>query len=230
MKKKVVMNWSGGKDSALALHKLLMDDRFEVVSLLTTIQEDTGSSTIHAIPKHLLELQADKIGLPIRLLEMNENLNDYADKMHYVIEEFKSQGVTHFAFGDLYLEDIKKYRESKLNPVDIEVVEPLWNMSAEQIFQEFINSDIQSVIIVTQADKLDYSFVGKIITKELMSLLPNGIDILGENGEYHSFVYDAPFFHSKINFSISTVYSKSYNICLDNGKVEEYQYWQAKLL
>lgn len=230
MKKKVVMNWSGGKDSALALHKLLMDDRFEVVSLLTTIQEDTGSSTIHAIPKHLLELQADKIGLPIRLLEMNENLNDYADKMHYVIEDFKSQGVTHFAFGDLYLEDIKKYRESKLNPVDIEVVEPLWNMSAEQIFQEFINSDIQSVIIVTQADKLDYSFVGKIITKELMSLLPNGIDILGENGEYHSFVYDAPFFHSKINFSISTVYSKSYNICLDNGKVEEYQYWQAKLL
>lgn len=230
MKKKVVMNWSGGKDSALALHKLLMDDRFEVVSLLTTIQEDTGSSTIHAIPKHLLELQADKIGLPIRLLEMNENLNDYADKMHYVIEDFKSQGVTHFAFGDLYLEDIKKYRESKLNPVDIEVVEPLWNMSAEQIFQEFINSDIQSVIIVTQADKLDHSFVGKIITKELISLFPNGIDILGENGEYHSFVYDAPFFHSKINFSISTVYSKSYNICLDNGKVEEYQYWQAKLL
>ncbi|MBN9293264.1 MAG: ATP-binding protein, partial [Flavobacteriia bacterium] len=135
-RKKAVFNWSGGKDSALALQKVLQEDVFDVVSLLTTINEETLTSSIHSIPVEMLKRQADSIGIPLYTVLFAKNLANYDDKMRETVNHFKKQGVTHFIFGDIFLADIKAYRESKLNPLGIEVVEPLWNKSTAEIMDD----------------------------------------------------------------------------------------------
>src|SRR5690554_556492 len=126
-KKKAVFNWSGGKDSALALQITLQDNEFDVVSLLTTINEETLRSSIHSIPIELLIKQADSIGIPLYTMLFAKDLTNYDDKMRETVAHFKKQGITHFIFGDIFLEDVKTYRENKLKPLGIEVVEPLWD-------------------------------------------------------------------------------------------------------
>ena len=199
-KKKAIFNWSGGKDSALALQKTLQDNEFDVVSLLTTINEETLTSSIHSIPIELLRKQAESIGIPLYTVLFAKDLTGYDEKMRETVEHFKKQGVTHFIFGDIFLADVKTYRENKLNPLGIEVVEPLWNKTSAEIIANFIKSGIKSKIIVTQADKLDKTFIGKDLDENTINTFPNDIDICGENGEYHTFVYDGPIFKYPIKF------------------------------
>ena len=229
-KKKAIFNWSGGKDSALALQKILQDDGFDVVSLLTTINEATLTSSVHSIPVELLTTQADSIGIPLYTVLFSKDLGNYDDKMHETVEHLKKQEVTHFIFGDIFLADVKKYRESKLNPLGIEVVEPLWDKSSVDIIDEFIKSGIKSKIIVTQADKLDKTFIGKDIDRNTVNLFPAGIDICGENGEYHTFSYAGGLFKKEIEFSISQTSKISYDINLDNGETRTFDYWQAEII
>ena len=151
--KKAVFNWSGGKDSALALYKVLQENEFEVIALLTTLNEETGTSSVHSIPIEILQKQSESIGIPLYTVLFGKDLNNYDDKMQTAVNYFKEQGVTHFIFGDIFLADIKAYRETKLYSLGIEVVEPLWNKSPEEVIEEFINSGIKSKIIVTKADK-----------------------------------------------------------------------------
>src|SRR5690606_14917782 len=139
-KKKAVFNWSGGKDSALALQKILQDNEFDVVALLTTINEETLTSSIHSIPIELLTKQADSIGIHLYTVLFAKDLTNYDDKMQETVDYFKKQGVTHFIFGDIFLADVKTYRETKLNPLGIEVVEPLWDKSSTEIISDFIKS------------------------------------------------------------------------------------------
>lgn len=160
-RKKAVFNWSGGKDSALALQKTLQGNEFEIVSLLTTINKETLTSSIHSIPVELLKLQAESIGIPLYTVLFAKDMTNYDEKMRETVEYFKKQNVTHFIFGDIFLADIKTYREKKLNPLGIKVVEPLWDKSSAAIIKDFIKSGIKSKIIVTQADKLDKTFIGK---------------------------------------------------------------------
>lgn len=229
-RKKAVFNWSGGKDSALALQKVLQEDVFDVVSLLTTINEETLTSSIHSIPVEMLKRQADSIGIPLYTVLFAKNLANYDDKMRETVNHFKKQGVTHFIFGDIFLADIKAYRENKLNPLGIEVVEPLWNKSPAEIMDDFIRSGIKSKIIVTQADKLDQTFIGKDLDQNTISLFPADIDICGENGEYHTLSYAGSLFKREISFSISQVNKISYDINLDNGQMQKFEYWQAEMV
>ena len=131
MKNKVLFNWSGGKDSALGLYKLLKSDEFEVVSLLTTANSITKRSSMHGIPAGLLHEQAKSIGIPLYLIEYapEEEMKGYEESMSKAVELFREQGVNYFAFGDIFLHDIRSYREGKLNPHKIEVLEPLWNLN-----------------------------------------------------------------------------------------------------
>ncbi|MGI9526001.1 MAG: diphthine--ammonia ligase [Weeksellaceae bacterium] len=228
-RKKAVFNWSGGKDSALALHKILSGKEFEVVSLLTTINKDTLTSSIHAIPIDLLKKQADSLGIPLYSVLLVKEMGSYEDKMREAVSYFKQQGVSHFIFGDIFLEDVKAYRENKLNPLGIEVVEPLWGKSSTQIMDEFIQSGIKSKIIVTQADKLDETFIGKDIDQHTINRFSENIDICGENGEYHTFSYDGDLFKKKIDFSIIETSKISYDFKLDTGEIKTFEYWQAKL-
>lgn len=226
-RKKTVFNWSGGKDSALALQKILEGNEFEVVSLLTAMNEETLKSSIHSVPLEILTRQAASIDIPLYTVSFSKDLKNYDEKMGEAVSYFKAQGVTHFIFGDIFLSDIKTYRENKLNPLGIEVVEPLWNKSSKEIIDDFLASRIRTKIIVTQADRLDKTFVGKELDEQLVASFPDNVDPCGENGEYHTLSYAGGPFKEEIVFSIRDIYKISYDITLDNGETRTYEYWQA---
>ena len=226
-KPKAVFSWSGGKDSALALQKVLLAHDFEIIALLTTINETTNDSSIHRIPVHLLEKQAQAIGIPLHLVSLTENISNYNQTMHKVISNYKDMGVTHFIFGDIFLEDVRKYREQNLQPLHMKLVQPLWGMTSEEVLAEFYCSGIKAKIIVADAEKLGKAFIGKKLDASLIRTLPENVEICGENGEYHSFVYDAPFFEKAITFKISEIVKLSYTFKLDTGAVITSHFWQA---
>ena len=226
--KKAVFNWSGGKDSALALHKTLENKDVEVVALFTTFNEETRKSSMHSIPLEILSKQAESIGIPLYTMYFSKDLKNYDEKMLEAVTHFKTLGVTNFIFGDLMASGLKSYRESKLNPLGIEVIEPLWDKSSEDIMKEFLASGIKTKIIVTQAGKLDKSYIGKSLDDNLISTFPKDIDICGEQGEYHTLAYAGPLFKNPIHFSISTVYETSYEFMLEDGTVQTCVYWSAK--
>ncbi len=226
---KAVFNWSGGKDSALALQKTLEKNEFQVVSLLTTINKEKLESSIHSIPLEILSRQADSIGIPLYPVLIAKDLNGYDEKMSETVCYFKQQGVTHFIFGDIFLSDVKAHREEKLNPFGIEVVEPLWNKTSGEIIDDFLKSGIKTKIIVAQADKLDKTFIGKELDLNLINSMPGEVDVCGENGEYHTLSYAGGLFKKKVEFSISETNKISYDIKLDNGKTKTFEYWQAEI-
>jgi diphthamide synthase (EF-2-diphthine--ammonia ligase) len=150
--------------------------------------------------------------------------------MRETVDYYKKLGVTHFIFGDIFLSDVKAYRESKLNPLGIEVVEPLWNKTSNEIIDGFLRSGIKTKIIVTQADKLDKTFIGKELDVNLVNSLPNDVDVCGENGEYHTLSYAGSLFKKEVEFSISETNKISYDIKLNNGQTKTFDYWQAEII
>ncbi|RPD94283.1 adenine nucleotide alpha hydrolase [Aureibaculum marinum] len=229
-RKKAVFNWSGGKDSALALQKTLEENKFEIVSLLTTISEEKLKSSIHDIPLKLLLKQAESIGIPLYTVLLSKDNKTYKKGMSEAITHFKNLGVTHFIFGDIFLEDVKLYRENILYPLEMEIVEPLWGKTSEEVMNDFLKTGIKTKIVVTQADKLDQTFIGKEIDKDFAKSLPKGVDLCGENGEYHTFSYDGGPFKNSINFNISKPNLISYKFKLENGQIIDASYWRAELL
>ncbi|HET7118840.1 MAG TPA: hypothetical protein VFI29_20280 [Hanamia sp.] len=229
-RKKAVFNWSGGKDSALALQKTLEENEFEVVSLLTAVNEETLKSSIHSVPLEILSKQAESIGIPLYTVLFAKDLKNYDEKMRETVDYYKRQDVTHFIFGDIFLTDVKAYRESKLNPLGIEVVEPLWDKTSNEIIDDFLKSGIKTKIIVTQADKLNKTFIGKELDMDLVNSLPNDVDVCGENGEYHTLSYAGGLFRKEVKFLISETNKISYNIKLDSGQTKTFEYWQAEII
>lgn len=226
--KKAVFNWSGGKDSALALQKTLENKTIEVVALFTTFNEETGKSSMHSVPLELLSQQADSIGIPLYTMSFSKGLKNYDEKMLEAVTHFKALGVTDFIFGDLMAAGLKSYRESKLNPLGIEVIEPLWDKSSEEIISEFLESGIKTKIIVTQEGKLNKNYIGKTLDQNLINTFPTNIDICGEQGEYHTLAYAGPLFKDPIDFSIAAVYDTTYEFKLEDGNIQTCVYWSAE--
>lgn len=226
--KKAVFNWSGGKDSALALQRVLDENEFEVLALLTTMNEESQKSSMHSIPLEILEKQADSIGIPLYAVTSSTMLKNYEEKMGKAVTHFKEKGVKHFIFGDIFLSDVKAYRESKLHPLGIEVVEPLWEKTSQEVIEEFLRSGIKSKIIVTQADLLDETYIGKDLDQNLINSFPNNIDVCGENGEYHTLSYAGALFKKEVKFSFTETIKTSFNFTLDTGEQKTLEYWQAK--
>ena len=227
IRKKAVFNWSGGKDSALALYKVLQQKQFDVVALLTTVNEETELSSMHAIPHSLLLKQAESIGIPLYPVFLPKNLQIYEQRMKDAANHFKAQGVEHFIFGDIYLTDVRKYREDRLHPLGIEVVEPLWNPNSNEVMQDFLASGIKTQIIVTDASKLGKAFIGQDLSLTVLDLMSAEVDVCGENGEYHTFSYDGGPFKYPVDFNIIETRKMSYEFKLDNGEEMTYHYWQA---
>lgn len=227
--KKAVFNWSGGKDSALALQKIIQENEYEVISLLTTFSKETLKSSMHNISLDILTKQAESIGIPLYTVFFAKELNNYDEKMREAVDHFKEQNVAHFIFGDIHLFDVKTYRESKLNPLGIEVLEPLWGKTSEEIMEDFLRSGIKTKIIITQADKLDSSFIGKDLDADLVRLFPSDIDICGEKGEYHTLAYEGGPFKQKVEFLISEANKISHEFKLDDGELKTFEYWQAEV-
>lgn len=204
---KAVFNWSGGKDSAHALWRARQSELYDIVALLTTINRDSQRSTMHGIPLPLLQAQADSIGIPLHIVNLTPqgNLENYAEAMTCAALHFKEQGVTHFIFGDIYLHDVRAYRERQLAPLGIEVVEPLWGVvSSEIVMQQYLASGLKTVIVTTQADGLGMDAIGREVDADLIASLPKEMDPNGENGEYHTFCYDGPIFSSPVLFRLGT--------------------------
>lgn len=228
---KAVFNWSGGKDSAHALLRAIESEKYEIVALLTTVNRDTHRSTMHGIPLTLLEAQAASIGIPLYIVDLTPkgNMEDYSSAMSQAVQHFKDLGVTHFIFGDIFLHDVRQYREQQLAPYYIKVVEPLWGKSSEKVMEDFLSSGLKTIIVTTMADGLGAAAIGKLIDREFVSLLSADIDPNGENGEYHTFCYDGPIFQYPVAFHLGEAFSQSYDIRLDDGTVQTYSYWFANL-
>lgn len=234
--KKAVFNWSGGKDSALALYKVLQDKEYEVVALLTTVNCRTKRSSVHGIPFELLKEQARSIGIPFYpvFLGHEGELDGYALAIEKAAYHFKSKGVSHFIFGDIlinngYMQNVREYREKQFAPAGISVVEPLWNKTQVEIIEEFFASGLQTIIVTTMADKLDASYIGKKIDRDLIDNLPEGVDICGEEGEYHTFCYDGAIYSFPIDYIISEPKYRANMVPMSDGTEKEFTYYYGVL-
>lgn len=230
-KAKAVFNWSGGKDSAHALLRALASERYEITALLTTVNQQTLRSTMHGIPMELLEHQAQSIGIPLYTVDLTPkgNMEDYADAMSEATAHFKESGVTHFIFGDIFLHDVRQYRERQLAPQGITVVEPLWGKSSEEVMSDFLATGLETVVITTTDDGVGKAAIGKRVDRKFISSLPENVDPNGENGEYHTFCYDGPIFRHPIPFRLGSPFSETYDIRLEDGTIQKYTYWFADL-
>lgn len=231
---RAVFNWSGGKDSAHALLRAIESDKYEIVALLTTVNRDTLRSTMHGIPLPLLEAQAASIGIPLYIVDLTPkgNMEDYSSAMSQAVQHFKASGVTHFIFGDIFLHDVRQYRDQQLAPHDIKVVEPLWGKSSKEVMEDFLLSGLKTIIVTTMADGLGASAIGKLIDRDFVTSLSSlsvEIDPNGENGEYHTFCYDGPIFRYPVGFHLREAFSQSYDVRLDDGTIKTYSYWFGNL-
>ena len=204
---KAVFHWSGGKDSALALYALKSDPRYkdvEVVSLLTTVQATSERSSVHRIPRQLLEAQSLAIGLDLELLALpGVSLQGYREAIEGAARRLKKSGIDAFVFGDLSHSNVRQYKEEQFGPLGLKVIEPLWDYSSEQIVERFLASGLKARTVVVQADKLSKDYVGCELNREFFASLPTGVNPCGEYGEYHSFVYGGPLFKTTLEFKQS---------------------------
>lgn len=228
---KSVFNWSGGKDSAFALYKVLQSGLYDVVALLTTVNSSSSRSTMHDIPLELLNRQASSIGIPLYVVNLSpaSGMDEYNKAMSDAVLHFKEQGVTTFIFGDIFLYDVRKYREDALRPLGIDVLEPLWDKSSQEVMEEFLQSGLKTIIVTTTATVLGREYIGRHIDESLIKDLPESADVCGEQGEYHTFCYDGPIFSHPVRFTLGQPYEKSFPIKLDDGTEQTFSYWFADL-
>jgi uncharacterized protein (TIGR00290 family) len=210
MKQRVVLSWSGGKDCALALHELRRGG-YEVAALLTTVTEGSGRVGMHAVRRELLLRQIDSLGLPLREIPMppfppNEV---YEARMRQALDECLTDGITEVAFGDLFLEDIRSYRERSLARVGMRGVYPLWGRETAALARELLDLGLRAVLVCVDLRKLDRSFVGREIDARFLAELPSGVDPCGENGEFHTFVFEGPGFREPVAFVRGAVRDES---------------------
>lgn len=212
MKRQAYMNWSGGKDSSLCLHYILQDKNYSVDCLLTSVNAAHDRISMHGVRRSLLELQAEAIGLPLHTIELPEQpgMQEYEQAMMEKVNWLKDQHYTHAVFGDIFLEDLKIYREQKLQQAAIQCVFPLWKIPTKQLMDEFLQLGFKAVIVCVNEKYLDKSFCGRLIDESFVSDLPANVDVCGENGEFHSYVFDGPVFRHPVPYKKGEIVNKRY--------------------
>ena len=220
-KKICIFNWSGGKDSTLALHYVLQDPSIEISYLVTTVTEKYNRISMHGVREALLISQAESIGIPLYQIRLGEmpDMETYDTTMEFHLKKFKGEGITHSIFGDIFLEDLRAYRENKLNEVGLKAIFPLWNKNTKDLIQEFLGLTYKTIIVCTQSNLQNYC--GEVITSALIDKLPTSIDPCGENGEYHTFVFEGPVFHHKINFTIGEKVFRTFPAPVKNDNTKD---------
>ncbi len=205
-----IFNWSGGKDSSLALYHSLKDPNIDIRYLVTTVNDGVDRVSMHGVRTELLIKQAESIGIPlyqIRLPEM-PGMEAYDNIMREHLQHFKNEGITHSIFGDIFLEDLKKYRDERLAEVGMTGIYPLWKRDTHELISEFLDLGFGTVIACTQ-ERLEH-IVGKEITPELIMSLPDDVDVCGENGEFHTFAFKGPIFSKEIKYKTGEKVFKEY--------------------
>jgi len=213
----VVFSWSGGKDSAMALHVLLRDPQYQVVSLLTTVTEGYERISMHGVRNELLRRQAASIGLPVEEVRIPPQCPNalYESRMAETVLGFRDAGVLHFAFGDIFLEDLRAYREQKLLQEHMTALFPIWKVDTRELAARFVRDGFRARTACIDPRKLDKSFAGRELDAAFFRDLPAGVDPCGENGEFHTFVFDGPIFRAAIPVRVGEVVERDNFIFCD---------------
>lgn len=208
---KTFMNWSGGKDSALALYKAKQQG-ISIGTLVTSVNNATDRISMHGVRRELLVQQAASIGLPLHTIELAEmpGMKTYEEAVQNTHQQLREKGFTHAVFGDIFLEDLKTYREELLAKDSLLCLFPLWKMCSSDVMHQFISLGFKAIIVCVNSEHLDKSFCGRLMDESFFNDLPASVDACGENGEYHSFVFDGPLFSSPIPFQKGDVVFKEY--------------------
>lgn len=203
MKEPIILSWSGGKDSSMALYELLRQGDYDV-TLLTTVTDAYGRISMHGVREAFLEEQAQALGCRLEKVYITPGGSnaEYEEKMAEVMGRYKQLGVSKAAFGDLFLEDIREYREKNLEQLGMTAIFPLWGRETKELADTFIDLGFQAVITCVDTRVLDADLAGRLFDREFLANIPGDIDPCGENGEFHSFVFAGPIFKQTIDFSI----------------------------
>lgn len=220
MKQRVIIAWSGGKDSSFALYKIQQSQKYQVEALLTTMIQDYDRISIHGVRRILLEQQAEAVGLPLEKMFIKKVASnaEYEAEFIKALMQYADHGISSVVFGDIFLEDVRRYREELVTRVGLQAVFPLWKRDTLELARDFVDCGFNAVITVVDSKVLGKEFAGRKYDKQFVSDLPKGVDSCGENGEFHSFVYDGPNFKKPVKFT--------------RGKVQlrEKRFWYCDLI
>ncbi|MBB6459505.1 Dph6-related ATP pyrophosphatase [Flammeovirga kamogawensis] len=208
--KKALFQWSGGKDSSFALFKAIKE--WEVVGLFTSLSEEYKRISMHGVQEALLDKQAKSINLPLYKMYLAEDvgMETYDRELANHLKPFVDKGIEDLILGDIFLEDLRKYREDKMAEVGLKCQFPLWGGNTLQLYKDFVNAGFKAVTVAVN-DTMGEKFIGRVLDMDFLNDLPEGIDPCGENGEFHTFVFDGPIFNQPIDFKIGDKIIREYN-------------------
>lgn len=220
------MNWSGGKDSALALYKILQENEYDVKYLLTSVNSHWQRVSMHGVRREFLHRQAEAIGIELIELLLPEmpSMEIYETELNKTLDFLIENGITHSIFGDIFLQDLREYREKQLEGKNLQAVFPLWQIPTDELINEFIDLKFKAITVCIDAEKLNESFCGRLIDKSFVQELPKSVDVCGENGEFHTFVFDAPYFKNEIEIEIGEIISREYKSGKDSNWNNRFYY------
>jgi uncharacterized protein (TIGR00290 family) len=204
---KAALSWSGGKDSALALYEIKLRKDVQIELLLTTVSEEYNRVSMHGIRRNLLIKQAKSINLPLNIIELPKDCTNeqYNLIMKGKMLNLRKRGISTIIFGDIFLEEIRSYREQNLSDVQMKAIFPLWNKDTKHLAHNFIELGYKAIITSVDSQYLDKSFLGRIFDFDFLNSLPTNVDPCGENGEFHSFVFNGPSFNKNIAFKTGEI-------------------------
>jgi len=202
MKDKAILAWSGGKDSALALYELTSLEGTEITALLTTITEGQDRISMHGVRQELLMMQAKALGYPLEEVRIPPHCSNevYEQRLQQALEKYQRAGVTQAAFGDLFLAEVRAYREQHLKRAGMRAVFPLWGRNTGEVARQFVELGFRAVVVCVDTEALDCAFASREYDESFLKDLPRTVDPCGENGEFHTFVYAGPGFRKPIQF------------------------------
>lgn len=208
----IVVSWSGGKDSTLVLKKLQASEEYEVAGLFTAFAGENKMVNFHYTTYDLIQAQADALGIPLYPVWLSENAkNEEYEKKHYeLFREISKEGISTVAFGDIFLESIRDYRDRMLREAGINGEYPLWKLDPGKLVREFVNSGYKAVLTAVDILQLDRAYLFRELNEDLLSAFPEAVDLCGENGEYHSFVYDGPGFKYPVRIRGGDEYQRDF--------------------
>jgi uncharacterized protein (TIGR00290 family) len=200
MKNAAILAWSGGKDSALALYELTRLGGVEIAALLTTVTEGFDRISMHGVRRELLAAQAKALGYPLEEVGIPQQCtNDiYEQRMQQALEKYHQAGVSRVVFGDLFLEEVRSYREERLGRIGMQGMFPLWGRNTTELARQFVQWAFRAIVVCVDTRALDRAFAGREYDEAFLKDLPKDVDPCGENGEFHTFVYAGPVFRRPI--------------------------------
>ena len=226
---KTLMSWSGGKDCTMALYRFIQNTGRKPEGLLTAYNTAYDRVTMHGVSMDLITTQAEMLEIPLFTLGLPEQVTDseYEELLMDKFNELKAQGFGEVVFGDIFLEDLKAYRIKQLEQVGLNYQFPIWKRDTKELISEFLSLGFRSIIVSINGSVLPEKFAGSQIGDEFDSELPDGVDPCGENGEFHTFVYDGPIFEGEVSFEIGKTVERTYVSPVDRSTIS---YWFTDLI